>query len=157
VTIGAIVINKVDRELLSWIQKDSQMTTAELAEKVGLSASPVARRLRILQEQGYIDGYRAHLNKKKLGLTITTFVNVRLKEHQDVPLIAFEQAVCDMPSVVSCHSVSGSFDYLLQVLTSDFSSYELWVRELRVLPMVSQIDSSFSIREVKAQETLPIP
>ncbi|MDO6685277.1 MULTISPECIES: Lrp/AsnC family transcriptional regulator [unclassified Agarivorans] len=149
-------MNNVDKELLYLIQRDSRITTAELADKVGLSPSPVARRLRLLEDQGFIEGYRAHLSKSKLGLNITTFVHVRLKEHQDAPVMAFESAVSDMAAVVSCHTVSGAFDYLLQVLTADLVAYEQWVRELQRLPMVSQVDSSFAIREVKNQQALPI-
>lgn len=149
-------MNKVDRELLHLIQRDCRLTTAELAEQVGLSASPVARRLRLLEKQGYIEAYRAHLNKTKLGLQITTFVHVRLKEHQDAPVMAFEAAVKDMPEVVSCHTVSGAFDYLLQVLTADLAAYEKWVRELQRLTMVSHLDSSFAIREVKNHQPLPV-
>ncbi|GDY28307.1 transcriptional regulator [Agarivorans sp. Toyoura001] len=149
-------MNNVDKELLYLIQRDSRITTAELADKVGLSPSPVARRIRLLEDQGFIEGYRAHLSKSKLGLNITTFVHVRLKEHQDAPVTAFESAVSDMAAVVSCHTVSGAFDYLLQVLTADLVAYEQWVRELQRLPMVSQVDSSFAIREVKNQQALPI-
>ncbi|MDO6763694.1 Lrp/AsnC family transcriptional regulator [Agarivorans sp. 1_MG-2023] len=149
-------MNNVDKELLYLIQRDSRITTAELADKVGLSPSPVARRLRLLEDQGFIEGYRAHLSKSKLGLNITTFVHVRLKEHQDAPVMAFESAVSDMAAVVSCHTVSGAFDYLLQVLTADLVAYEQWVRELQRLPMVSQVDSSFAIREVKNQHVLPV-
>ncbi|WP_411992553.1 Lrp/AsnC family transcriptional regulator [Agarivorans sp. DSG3-1] len=149
-------MNNVDKELLYLIQRDSRITTAELADKVGLSPSPVARRIRLLEDQGFIEGYRAHLSKSKLGLNITTFVHVRLKEHQDAPVMAFESAVSDMAAVVSCHTVSGAFDYLLQVLTADLVAYEQWVRELQRLPMVSQVDSSFAIREVKNQQALPI-
>ncbi|WP_320827308.1 Lrp/AsnC family transcriptional regulator [Reinekea sp.] len=150
-------MDKIDRILLELVQKNARLTAAELAEAVSLSPSPVARRLRQLEADGLIEGYRAQLNKRKLGLAINTFVQVRLKEHQDLPVMAFEDAMRAMTAVISCYTVSGAFDYLLHVVTPNLDSYEMWVRQLQRLPMVSQVDSSFAIREVKANDPLPIP
>jgi len=149
-------MDAIDKNLLNLIQKDARLTTSELADKVGLSASPIARRLRHMETEGIIESFRAHLNKKKLGLNITTFVHVRLKEHQDNQITGFENAVRDMEAVINCHTVSGAFDYLLQVVSADLDGYEQWVRQLQILPMVSHIDSSFAIREIKTNEALPI-
>ncbi|MFT5007971.1 MAG: Lrp/AsnC family leucine-responsive transcriptional regulator [Reinekea sp.] len=150
-------MDKIDRILLELVQKNARLTAAELAEAVSLSPSPVARRLRQLEAEGLIEGYRAQLNKGKLGLHITTFVQVRLKEHQDQTIMTFEAEMRAMASVISCYTVSGAFDYLLHVVTPSLEGYEQWVRQLQRLPMVSQVDSSFAIRAVKANDPLPIP
>lgn len=123
------------------------------------TARPVtnsARRIRRLEEDGFIEGYRAQLNRDKLDLGITIFVHVRLNQHQDTLVDAFEATVRKMAEVINCHTVSGAFDYLLHVVTRDLSGYEQWVRRLQKLPNVNTLDSSFAIRSVKEQAPLPI-
>lgn len=150
------MLDRIDRRLLDAVQRDARLTAAELAERVGLSASPCARRLRRLEEEGYISGYRAHLDRQRLNLGITIFVHVRLNQHQDSLVEAFEDTLREMPEVIDCHTVSGSFDYLLQVVTADLPGYEQWVRRLQKAPAVNTIDSSFAIRAVKQQGPLPL-
>lgn len=149
-------LDRIDRRLLDELQRDARLTTAELAERVGLSASPCARRIRRLEEAGFIRGYRARLDRDRLGLGITIFVHVRLNQHQDKLVEAFEETVRGMAEVINCHTVSGAFDYLLQVVAADLPGYEQWVRRLQKLPTVNTIDSSFAIRPVKEQGPLPI-
>lgn len=149
-------LDRIDRRLLNALQQDARLTTAELADQVGLSASPCARRIRRLEQMGVIARYRAQLDREKLGLGITIFVHVRLNQHQDALVETFEEAVREMPEVINCHTVSGAFDYLLQVVSADLPGYEQWVRRLQKLPMVNTVDSSFAIRTVKELGSLPI-
>ena len=149
-------LDRIDRQLLMAVQEDARLTTAQLAERVGLSASPCARRIRRFEQEGIITRYRAELDAKKLGLGITIFVHVRLNQHQDALVEQFEVAVRDMDEVVNCHTVSGSFDYLLHVVSADLTHYEQWVRRLQKLPMVNTVDSSFAIRPVKTAGPLPL-
>ncbi len=149
-------LDRIDRRLLDALQQDARLTTQQLAERVGLSASPCARRIRRLEQEGVIEGYRAHLNRDLLDLGITIFVHVRLNQHQDKLVESFEETVRNMAEVINCHTVSGSFDYLLQVVTPDLSGYEQWVRRLQKLPNIHTIDSSFAIRAVKDQGPLPM-
>jgi len=142
-------MDKIDRQLLTLLQKDARQSAAQLGEKVGLSASPCARRIRALENEGFIEGVHARVNPQKLGLQMSIFVHIRLSQHQEAVVNKFEQAVYAMDEIISCHTVSGSFDYLLQVLVEDLAKYERWVRRLQTLPMVAQIDSSFAIRTVK--------
>ncbi|MFQ3231190.1 Lrp/AsnC family transcriptional regulator [Reinekea sp.] len=142
-------LDRIDRQLLSLLQKDARATAAELAEKVGLSASPCARRIRQLEQSGLITGLHARLSREKLGLSITVFVHVRLSQHQEPVVVSFEKAVETMSEVISCYTVSGSFDYLLHVVVKDLVAYENWVKRLQRLSMVNTIDSSFAIRSVK--------
>jgi DNA-binding Lrp family transcriptional regulator len=150
------LLDRIDRRLLDLLQHNGQLTAHELADKVDLSPSPCARRIRRLQQEGWIQRYRAELSREKLQLDITVFVHVRLNQHQDAVIEQFEQTVKDMAQVVSCHTVSGAFDYLLQVVARDLRDYESWVRRLQKLPNVNTIDSSFAIREVKAGGPLPL-
>lgn len=149
-------LDRIDQQILHWLQRDGQLTAQELADKVGLSPSPCARRIRRLQQEGWIVRYRAELSREQLGLDITVFVHVRLSQHQDAIIEQFEQTVSDMAEVISCHTVSGAFDYLLQVVSKDLRHYESWVRRLQKLPNVNTIDSSFAIRQVKAGGPLPL-
>ena len=149
-------LDRIDRRLLNALQQDARLTTAELADQAGLSASPCARRIRRLEQMGVIARYRAQLDREKLGLGITIFVHVRLNQHQDALVETFEEAVREMPEVINCHTVSGAFDYLLQVVSADLPGYEQWVRRLQKLPMVNTVDSSFAIRTVKELGSLPI-
>lgn len=149
-------LDRIDRRLLDALQKDARLTSAQLAERVGLSPSPCARRIRRLEDEGFIEGYRAQLNRDRLDLGITIFVHIRLSQHQDTLVDAFEDTVRNMAEVINCHTVSGAFDYLLQVVTHDLPGYEQWVRRLQKLPNVNTIDSSFAIRPVKEQGPLPI-
>ncbi|WP_111414697.1 Lrp/AsnC family transcriptional regulator [Billgrantia lactosivorans] len=150
-------LDRIDRMLLEALQQDARLTTAELAELVNLSPSPCARRIRRLEQAGMITRYRAELDKARLGLTIQVYVQVKLDQHQQERVEEFEARVRDMPEVIQCHSVSGHFDYLLQVITTDMDAFEQWLRQFRELPMVSTVDSSFSIRAVKENGSLPLP
>ncbi|MBF8223751.1 Lrp/AsnC family transcriptional regulator [Halomonas sp. 328] len=152
----ATPLDRIDCQLLDALQRDARLTTAELAERVSLTPSPCARRIRRLEQEGLIAHYRAVLDKDKLGLGITIFVQVRLSQHQDNLVEQFEAAVRGMPEVINCHTVSGAFDYLLQVVSADLRGYEQWVRRLQKLPMVNTVDSSFAIRAVKEGGPLPL-
>ncbi|MHA7879427.1 MAG: Lrp/AsnC family transcriptional regulator [Saccharospirillum sp.] len=149
-------LDRIDRRLLDALQRDARQTAAELAETVGLSPSPCARRIRLLEQDGYILGHKAQVDRDKLHLGITIFVQVRLSQHQEKLVEAFEETVQGMAEVISCHTVSGAFDYLLQVVASDLHGYEQWVRRLQRLPNVNTVDSSFAIRAVKTDGPLPI-
>ncbi|MBY6112730.1 Lrp/AsnC family transcriptional regulator [Halomonas sp. DP1Y21-3] len=142
-------LDRIDRHLLALLQQDARLTSHQLAERVGLSPSPCARRIRRLEQQRLIQRYRAELDRERLGLGLTVFVHVKLSRHQDALVEAFEAAVADMPEVIECHTVSGAFDYLLQIVSADLKGYERWVRQLQTLPMVNTVDSSFAIRAVK--------
>ncbi|MBA2779988.1 Lrp/AsnC family transcriptional regulator [Billgrantia kenyensis] len=149
-------LDRIDRMLLEALQQDARLTTAELAELVNLSPSPCARRIRRLEQAGVITRYRAELDKALLGLTLTLFVQVRLKHHRQDQIAEFEDTVRSMPEVIQCHSVSGHFDYLLQVIAADIHGFEQWLRQLHQLKEVSSADSTFAIRTIKESGALPL-
>lgn len=149
-------MDRIDLQLLELLQRDGRLSIAELAEQVSLSASPCARRLKRLEEEGFISGYRAVLNRQRLELATTVFVNVRLMHHREDAVHLFEAGMQAMSEVVACHVVSGAHDYLLEVVVRDLPDYEQIVRRLQALPMVQDITSSFAIRCVKSGAPLPL-
>nr|WP_152948626.1 Lrp/AsnC family transcriptional regulator [Vibrio parahaemolyticus] len=149
-------VDKIDRQLLHLIQKDATLTTAELADQVGLSASPCARRLKRLEQEGVIRGYRAMISRGAVGIAMTVFVEVSLNNHQASSIDEFETAIVDMDEVISCHVVSGAYDYLLEVVSKDLPGYESFTRKLQRLENVKDIHTHLAIRQVKGNGCLPI-
>lgn len=149
-------MDRTDRQILQLLQEDGRLSTVELADKVALSPSPCARRLKRLEDSGIISGYRAVLNRNLLQLATTVFVNVRLMHHREDAVRLFEAAIEQLSEVISCHVVSGAFDYLLEVVVRDLADYEKLVRKLQTLAMVQDITSNFAIRTVKSGAPLPL-
>ncbi|MCR9372563.1 Lrp/AsnC family transcriptional regulator [Vibrio alginolyticus] len=149
-------MDKIDRQLINLIQKDATLTTAELADQVGLSASPCARRIKRLEQEGVISGYRAIVSRDTVGIAMTVFVEVSLNNHQASSIDEFEHAVVEMDEVISCHVVSGAYDYLLEVVSKDLAGYETFTRKLQRLENVKDIHTHLAIRQVKGNGSLPI-
>ncbi|UDF35063.1 UNVERIFIED_ORG: Lrp/AsnC family transcriptional regulator [Shinella sp. XGS7] len=149
-------MDRIDAQLLDLLQREGRLSVAELAERVALSQSPCARRLKRLEDSGLIAGYRAVLDRQALQLGTTVFVNVRLMHHRADAVQQFEAAMQAMAEVISCHVVSGSHDYLLEVVVGALGDYEQIVRRLQALPVVQDINSSFAIRCVKSGAPLPL-
>ena len=130
---------------------------ARLAERLKLSETPVWRRLRRLEEEGFITGYQALLNRKKLGIGLVAFVRVVFANHGGEQPSQFEQAIATIPEILSCHNVAGEADYFLQVVARDLEAYGEFVSTvLRRLPGVAEIQSSLSMREIKSSNRLPL-
>lgn len=150
-------LDKTDRALLLALQKDGRASIANLAEAVSLTETPCARRLKRLEAEGYIDGYRAVLSRPALQLGVLAFAFVRFGVHARELSDRFEREVQAIPRIVSCHNISGSADYLLQVVAKDMDDYGVFTRDvLRTLPGVTAVESMFSIREVKRDAGLPL-
>ncbi|MGD8170621.1 Lrp/AsnC family transcriptional regulator [Vibrio sp. TRT 21S02] len=149
-------MDRIDRHILELLQRDARQSTADLAEKVGLSASPCARRVKRLEEEGIIDGYHANLCKTKVGVGMVVFVEVSLSNHQVDSIDVFEGAITEMSQVISCHVVSGAYDYLLEVVSKDLEGYESFIRQLQCMDTVKDIHTHLSIRQVKKTRELPV-
>jgi Lrp/AsnC family leucine-responsive transcriptional regulator len=150
-------LDAIDRHILETLQADGRLSVVELADKVGLSPSPCLRRLKRLEADGHIAGYRALLSREQVGLGLTVFVGVKVDGHRDANAMALQQAIKAMPEVVSAHLVSGEADFLLEVVVPDLRRYEEFlVGTLLKLPMVKDIRSNFAIRRVKADAPLPL-
>ena len=150
-------LDKTDRALLLALQNDGRASVASLAEAVSLTETPCARRLKRLETEGYIDGYRTQLSRSALELGILAFAYVRFGVQTRDLSDRFEREIQAIPRIVSCHNVSGSADYLLQVVARDMDDYGIFMREvLRALPGVTSVESMFSMREVKRDTGLPL-
>jgi Lrp/AsnC family transcriptional regulator, leucine-responsive regulatory protein len=151
-------LDRVDRAMLAALQQDGRMPVAKLAERVGLSETPCARRLKRLESDGYIDGYRAMLSRKSLELGVVAFAQVRFSVHDRSLSDRFEREIQGIARIVSCHNISGTADYLLQIVARDLDEYGIFMRDvLRTLPGVTAVESMLSLREVKRDGGLPVP
>ena len=150
-------IDSIDRRILAALQKDGRLSNTQLAEQVNLSASACHRRVQRLEKDGWINGYVALLNPRKMGRPTTVFVEITLSGQADEVLDAFEKAVARVPDVLECHLMAGSADYLLKVVAGDTEDFaRIHRRYLATLPGVAQMQSSFALRTVRQTTALPI-
>jgi len=144
-------IDDIDIRILRCLQKDGRMSINDLSEAVGLSATPVARRVKQLEQSGVISGYCALLDEAKLGFDVSVFVSVQLDKQDDNALATFEKAIQSMPEVVDCWLMTGNRDYLLKVVTSGLKGFEQFlIGRLTKIKGVASIESSIPLRRVKA-------
>jgi Lrp/AsnC family leucine-responsive transcriptional regulator len=149
-------LDAIDSRILAALQADARLSNLELADRVGLSASPCLRRVRRLERDGYIEGYRAMLQRERIGLGLTVFLGVKIDGHANERATAFEEAVVAMPEVIACHVVSGESDYLLEVVVADLAHYQRFlVGQLLNMPIVREVRSNFAIQTLKATAPLP--
>lgn len=135
-----------DVAILKALQKDSNRTVKSLAEDLKRSTTPVFERIKKLEREGYIKGYSARLNQKKLGLKQTVFVAITLQGHTRTYLEKFVKKVNDFPEVVECHRVSGTFDYLLKLIVEDIEAYETFIiTKLTLLPYLGNVQSLITL------------
>lgn len=151
-------LDRTDCALLEALQENGRLTVAELGERVSLTSSPCWRRIKRLEELGLVRGYRAILSPEHLGYGVTAFVNVMMGDHAQRVLRQFEQRLSEIPEIISCHHVSGRYDFLLEVVAVDLKSFGEFARNvLQSLPGVKEIYSSFSLSAVKDERILPLP
>jgi len=144
-----MALDRIDIAILDALQKDGRLSNASLAEKVGLSQSACSRRLDILEKTGTIKGYHARLSSKALAHKMTAIVHISLSGQFEKTLADFEAAVKRCPNVLSCHLMSGEYDYILRIAAKDLEDYERIHKEwLTAMPHVTKINSSFALREV---------
>jgi Lrp/AsnC family leucine-responsive transcriptional regulator len=150
-------LDNIDRAILAVLQVNGRIANVDLADAVSLSPSACLRRLRTLEQDGLISGYRAELDRAKLGLDLTVFIELTVESHSRKTTGAVEQALVEIPSVVACHLVSGSADFLVEAAVSDFASYErLLMDQILTIPHVVGAESTFAIRTVKTRGALPL-
>lgn len=139
-----------DRHILAELQADGRLTNAELAERIGLSPTPCLRRVKALEKQGVIRGYRADLDPTLIGLGLRVMVGVSIAVHREEQTHKIQEAFRNLPEVVSCSLVSGETDYLLEVLVEDLQAYERFlVGKLLKFDEIKDVRSSFVLRAVK--------
>ncbi|MCB1591439.1 MAG: Lrp/AsnC family transcriptional regulator [Alphaproteobacteria bacterium] len=150
-------LDKIDCKILSEMQENGRITNVELARKVGISAPPCLRRVRALEEAGYIKGYHAVLDSGMLGFGVTVFAMVRLTSQAEQDLVRFEQHISSLPMVRECHMLAGEVDFLLKIVSEDWESYQEFLKkELTGAPNVTSVKSSLCIRESKNRPGIPV-
>jgi Lrp/AsnC family transcriptional regulator, leucine-responsive regulatory protein len=150
-------LDRYDVAILRELQSDARLTNTELASRIGLSAAPTWRRMKWLEAQGYITGYRAELNRRKIGLGVLAFVRVDAERNNAEATQELEDAIRGLPEVVSCHYISGAGTFELHVVATDLDAYSRWAMDkLFTLPNVKDLHTSFSLGDVKSAASLPL-
>jgi Lrp/AsnC family leucine-responsive transcriptional regulator len=150
-------LDNVDREMLAILQSEGRISNAALAERLHLSPSPCLRRLRALEHAGVISGYAAILDRPRLGLALTVFVDLKVERHSEQSAAEISNALSEAPEIISAHIVSGVADFRLEVVVRDLAAYErLMFNTLLKLPHVTDVRSDFVLRTVKSAGPLPL-
>jgi DNA-binding Lrp family transcriptional regulator len=150
-------LDKIDRKILRDLQTNGRITNVELAKNVGISAPPCLRRVRALEEAGYIKSYHARINPSALGYSVTVFAMVKLTSHAEAELAKFEKQVREWPMVRECHMLAGEVDFILRVVARDWDSYQSFLtNDLTKLANVTSVKSSLAIRSAKEDPGVPI-
>lgn len=150
-------LDRYDIAILRELQADARLSNTELAARIGLSAAPTWRRVKWLEDQRYITGYRAEIDRRKIGLGVLAFVRVDSERNNAASTRELEDAIRHIPEVISCHYISGSGTFELQVMATDLDAFSrLCLDTLLTLPNVKDLHTSFSLGEVKAGAALPL-
>jgi DNA-binding Lrp family transcriptional regulator len=150
-------LDRYDIAILHALQQEARLSNTELAARIGISAAPTWRRVKWLEDQGFITGYRAELDRRRIGLGVLAFVRIDADRNNAASTRQLEDAIRRIPEVISCHYISGSGTFELQVLTTDLDAFsKLSLDTLLNLPHVNNLHTSFSLGEVKAGAALPL-
>jgi Lrp/AsnC family leucine-responsive transcriptional regulator len=154
---GPAHLDRFDIAILAELQREARLSNAELAQRIGLSSAPTWRRVKWLEEQGYITGYRAELDRRRVGLGVLAFVRVDAERSAGDATRGLEDAIRRLPEVIACHYISGTGTFELQVMATDLDAFSRFsINTLLKLPNVKDIHTSFSLGEVKAGGALPL-
>ena len=149
-------LDEIDRKILAELQADGRMTNVELAKRVGISAPPCLRRVRTLEEQGFIQGYHADVNARELGFEVQVFAMVGLQSQAEADLTAFETRCAGWPLVRECHMLNGEVDFILKCVAPDLRSFQRFLtEELTSAPNVASVKTSLVIRGAKDEPGVP--
>jgi Lrp/AsnC family leucine-responsive transcriptional regulator len=151
------VPDKVDRAIVAQLQRDGRIANVDLADAVGLSPSACLRRVKALEADGIIGGYRAEVSRAKAGLGLTVFVGLKVDGHSRQTSRQVEEALLAIPAVVACYLVSGGDDFLIEAAVPDLAGYEkLLLDQVLAIPAVTEARSTFAIRTVLSRGPLPL-
>ena len=157
--MGNIInIDRFDRQILQALQQDGRISNQELADRIGLSPSPCLRRVRALEESGFITGYRALVDAKALGLSLMALIHISMDQHTPERFKHFEAAIVKIPEVMECLLITGqTADYQLKVVVQDMDAYQaLLLNRITRIPGVTGVHSSFVLRRVVDKTALPV-
>ena len=149
-------LDPIDRKILAELQADGRMTNVELAKRVGISAPPCLRRVRTLEEQGFIRGFHAEVDSRELGFEVQVFAMVGLQSQAEADLVAFESRCRDWPLVRECHMLNGEVDFILKCVAPDLSTFQTFLtRDLTAAENVASVKTSLVIRCAKDEPGVP--
>jgi Lrp/AsnC family transcriptional regulator len=152
-----VELDSYEKKILRLLQEDAGLSNADIAERVGLSASPCWRRIDRLEREGFIKRRVALLDRQKVGLKAQIFAQVKLNAHGRANLDEFAASIREIPEVLECYVLMGSVDFLLRIVTSDIEAYEkLFFNRLSQLPGVQEVNSTVALSEIKSTTSLPI-
>jgi Lrp/AsnC family transcriptional regulator len=149
-------LDKFDQAILAALQEDGALSIAALSERIGLSSTPCWKRMKRLEDEGFIEKRVAIVNRKKVGLGVTVFVSVRTGQHDEKWLKKFAAAVATLPEVLEFHRMSGEVDYLLKVVTTDIEGYDAFYKKLIRAAQLIGVSSAFSMEQIKSTTALPL-
>lgn len=148
-------LDEFDRRILAALRVDGRLTIVDLAERVGLSQTPVRKRVQALEDAGVIDGYAARLNRRALGLGVKAFLEIKLDSHRHEHAATLHEALVNLPQVQSLYVISGSADLLLEISARDLEDYDRFLIETVLkLPMVKEVRTSFVMRTFKHDDVI---
>jgi Lrp/AsnC family transcriptional regulator, leucine-responsive regulatory protein len=152
-----VSLDRFSLQLLAELQRDSRQTVQQLADAVGLSPTPVWRRVKEMEAAGVIRGYTALVDRERVGLGLHVVIEANLSEHTEELVRRFERAVAASPQIVRCVSTTGAADYILTVLIADIKAYEQFLHDtIFKLPGITHVRSSIVLKEVKQEARLPV-
>ena len=150
-------LDRYDAAILTELQRDGRLPIVELAERVGLSSTPCARRVKLMEQSGLIQGYAAVVDPTQLGLKMQAFVQIRLTRHNDENIELFRRAVDGMEEIVGCHAITGDYDLLLHVTVTDLESLSnVVLRKLMNISVVRDVHSSIVLHTIKRSTRVPV-
>lgn len=150
-------MDRTDVRILDLLQREGRISNVELAERVALSPTPCLRRVKRMEEAGLIVGYRAELDRRAVGLGVTAFVSINIERHGPEATKAFVEAVSNIDAVVACHVLTGSFDFLLEVVTPTLDEYsDVMLERLGGLPGVTSLQTMIALKSQWRPRTLPL-
>ncbi|AOW19424.1 Lrp/AsnC family transcriptional regulator [Urechidicola croceus] len=151
------MLDATDKAILKLLQSNAKYTIKEIAAKLNLTSTPIFERIKRLENDGYIQSYKAVLDRKKMGLSLMVFCNVTLKSHAAIYIDKFEKDIQQFEEVVECYHVGGMFDYLIKVMVHNMDEYQHFVtKKLASIENLGQVQSAFVMTEVKSTASLPV-
>lgn len=150
------MLDRLDMQILDALQRDATLSMAQLGAQVGLSSTPCWKRVKRLEDEGFIERRVAVVNRQKVGLPVTVFVSIRAGQHDEKWLARFAAVVSTLPEVQEFHRMSGDVDYLLKVAASSIEGYDRFYKKLISLVDLAGVSSAFSMEQIKSSTALPL-
>jgi Lrp/AsnC family transcriptional regulator len=150
------MLDKTDRKILELLQGDATLSVAALAERVGLSTTPCWKRVKRLEEEGYIVKRVALIDRAKVGLKVTIFVSIKTNEHDPAWLENFARVAASFPEIVELYRMSGDVDYLMKVVVADVEGYDRFYKRLIKAVRLTDVSSAFAMEQIKYSTELPL-